>query len=91
MSPNFQSLVIISSIHIDPNSSYKISTVVLISAFRASGGMWSGPAAFPFFKCLIALFISSWLGSSQLRSNSTSAAGKDFRGDAGGNLFKSSS
>ena len=53
--PNFQSLGTNSSIHIASNNLYKISTVMLISAFRALGRMWSGVAAFPFFKCLIAL------------------------------------
>ena len=32
------------------------------SALMASGGMPSGPAAFPFFRCLIALLISASFG-----------------------------
>ena len=88
-SPNFQSLGTTSSIHIASNNLYKISTVVLISAFRASGGMWSGPAAFPLFKCLIARLISSLLGRSQLISRSTSA-GKISGVVLGAGLFKSS-
>ena len=49
-----------------------ISTVLLISAYRVTGEMWSDPVAFLFFKCLIVLFISSLLGRSQLISRSTS-------------------
>ena len=40
--PNFQSLGTNSSIHIASNNLYKISTIMLISAFRALGRMWSG-------------------------------------------------
>ena len=45
--PNFQSLGTCtnSSIHIASNNLYKISTIVLVSAFRALGGMWSDLAA----------------------------------------------
>ena len=56
-SPNFQSLGTISSIHIASNNLYKISTVVLISAFRGSGGMWSDPATFPLLLALFPLYL----------------------------------
>ena len=46
---------------------------VSISAFRASAGNPSDPAALPFFKVLIAFFISSLDGFSTLIGKSTSA------------------
>ncbi len=52
-----------------------MSVEVSMSALIASAGIPSGPAAFPFFRRLIALLMSLLFGLSQLISRSTSAAG----------------
>ena len=53
-----------------------------MSTFRASGGMPSGPAAFPDFSDLMALAISASLGGSVLTSRSSDGGG--MSGGAGG-------
>ena len=52
-----------------------MSVVVLASVFRASGGIPSGPAAFPFFKSFSALFISDFVGGLVLTFSTESAGG----------------
>ena len=51
----FQSAGISFVSQILPNSSFSILVEVFRSALMASGGMPLGPAAFPFFRCLMAL------------------------------------
>ena len=46
-----------------------------MSAFMASAGIPSGPAAFPFLSVMMAFLISALVGFSQLMSNSISAGG----------------
>ena len=53
-----------------------------MSTFRASGGMSSGPAAFPGFSDLMALAISALLGGLVLTSRSSDGGG--MSGGAGG-------
>ena len=59
-----------------------MSVEVWMSTFRASGGMPSGPAAFPDFSDLMALAISASLGGSVLTSRSSDGCG--MSGGAGG-------
>ena len=72
-SPSLQSAGTFSSSQILANRLCSISVAVSISASRASAGIPSGPAALPFFKVLIAFFISSLDGFSTLIGKSTSA------------------
>ncbi|VDP75479.1 unnamed protein product [Schistosoma curassoni] len=53
---------------------WSILAVVATSAFSASAGMLSGPAALPLFICLMAMLISSVVGEPKLIVRSVGAA-----------------
>ena len=64
-----------------------MSTEVSLPALRASAGMLSGPAAFPFLRDVIAFLISAFDGVSQLIGSSESAG--DISGvSSGPGLFR---
>ncbi|VDP09334.1 unnamed protein product [Schistosoma mattheei] len=53
---------------------WSILAVAATSAFSASAGMLSGPAAFPLLICLMAMLISSIVGGPTLIGRSVGAA-----------------
>ena len=80
--PFFQSSGTFSSSQILLKSGCNMSVEVWMSTFRASGGMPSGPAAFPDLSDLMALAISALLGGLVLTSRSSAGGGTS--GGAGG-------
>ena len=85
---SFHSSGICSSSHIFLNSLCSISVLVVASAFKASDGILSGPAALPFFNCLIALIISCFVGVLHSISKSCSA-GSMFKVCCGASRLRS--
>ena len=63
--------------------------VVSMSAFMASAGTLSGPAAFPFLSVMMAFLISAFVGFLQLMGNSVSAGGMSGN-NSGAGQFSSS-
>ena len=74
---SFHPVAISSSFQIFPKSSYCMPEVMYGSALSASGGVLSGPAAFPDFSFLVALTISSLDYLLQFTSSSDGALGID--------------
>ncbi|VDO97026.1 unnamed protein product [Schistosoma margrebowiei] len=68
---------------------WSILTVAATSAFSASAGMLSGPAALPLLICLMPMLISSIVGGPTLIGRSMSAA-LMYGGFSGAGRFKSS-
>ena len=66
-----------------------MSAVMLTSSFRASGGIPSGPAAFPFFN-ILSVFITSLLVGGLMSTFSMESAGGTFGLMIGGGLLRSS-
>ncbi|VDO70033.1 unnamed protein product [Schistosoma mattheei] len=69
---------------------WSIFAVAATSAFSASGGMLSGPAAFPLLICLMAMLISSIVGGPTLIGWSVGSVSM-LGGFSGAGRFKSSS
>ncbi|VDP48294.1 unnamed protein product [Schistosoma curassoni] len=68
---------------------WSILAVAATSAFSASDGMLSGPAALPLLICLMAMLISSIVGGPTLTGRSVGAASM-LGGFSGAGRFKSS-
>ncbi|VDP62537.1 unnamed protein product [Schistosoma curassoni] len=68
---------------------WSILAVAVTSAFSASAGMLSGPAALPLLICLMAKLISSIVGGQTLNGRSVDAASM-LGGFNGAGRFKSS-
>jgi len=67
-----------------------MAVVVFGSTLRASGGMQSGPAAFPFFSCFSASSISALDGGLTLTSSRSPSLAVVFAISVGGGLFRMS-
>ena len=85
--PFFHSVGTFSGSQIFKNRWCNISVVVIGSAFRACGGMPSGPGVFPSFNIFSALRISAFEGGFVLTLNNVSAIGMSDLSAGGSLLF----